>query len=58
VQHDHFEEFFMPKLEEIGYSGIYKRKTEGLFTFKKMNIYDGCATFFRLSKFRLIEKYE
>ncbi|XP_026434478.1 carbon catabolite repressor protein 4 homolog 2-like [Papaver somniferum] len=56
VQHDHFEEFFMPKLKEIGYSGIHKSKTSALFTSKY--VFEGCATFFRLSKFRLIKKYE
>ncbi|KAI3930827.1 hypothetical protein MKX01_037273 [Papaver californicum] len=58
VQYDHFEEFFMPKLKEIGYSGIHKRKTVGLFTSKREYVFEGCATFFRLSKFRLIQTYE
>ncbi|KAI3889613.1 hypothetical protein MKW92_023864 [Papaver armeniacum] len=58
VQHDHFEEFFMPKLGEIGYSGIHKSKTSALFTSKRDYVFEGCATFFRLSKFRLIKKYE
>ncbi|KAI3868505.1 hypothetical protein MKX03_035678 [Papaver bracteatum] len=58
VQSDHFEDFFKPELQRFGYSSVYKRKTKGLFTYKREYTYDGCATFFRFDKFRQVEKYE
>lgn len=55
VQADHFEEFYYPELQKIGYEGLYKQKTrEPMGMEGKV---DGCATFFRSSRFSLSEKY-
>ncbi|KAG8459495.1 hypothetical protein KFE25_012830 [Diacronema lutheri] len=48
VQADHFEQWFEPQLDQLGYSGTYKRKTrEFMGQYGKM---DGCATFWRRDK--------
>lgn len=57
VQSDHMVDFFLPKLREHGYTAIYKKKTKEMYTGSGHTI-DGCATFFRDSKFALVKKYE
>jgi CCR4-NOT transcription complex subunit 6 len=44
-------------LEKAGYTAVYKKKTMEIYT---GNIYaiDGCATFFKKSRFSLVKKYE
>ena len=55
VQADHFESFLYPQLSALGYEGLYKQKTrEALGPRGRI---DGCALFFKLSKFELKEKY-
>jgi len=57
VQSDHFEEFFAPELEKHGYAAVYKKKTAEVYTGTAYTT-DGCATFFRRSRFTLVKKYE
>jgi len=46
VQHDHFEQYYMPLLSKLGYDGTFKKRLG-----KKS---DGCATFWRRDKFRSV----
>uniref|UniRef100_A0A7S0UU93 Endonuclease/exonuclease/phosphatase domain-containing protein n=1 Tax=Polytomella parva TaxID=51329 RepID=A0A7S0UU93_9CHLO len=57
VQDNHYEQFWCPELQKAGYVGVFKNKAVGLFRENK-RISDGCATFFRTSKFSLRKKYE
>ncbi|KAK7378915.1 hypothetical protein VNO80_04364 [Phaseolus coccineus] len=57
VQSDHYEEFFSPELDKHGYYGLYKRKTNEVYS-GNMNTIDGCATFFRRDRFSHVKKYE
>ncbi|KAB1222420.1 hypothetical protein CJ030_MR2G028748 [Morella rubra] len=57
VQSDHYEEFFAPELDKHGYVGLYKRKTNEVYS-ANTNTIDGCATFFRRDRFSHVKKYE
>lgn len=57
VQSNHFLDFLAPKLQEVGYSAIYKKKTTEIYANNAYAI-DGCATFFRRDRFALVKKYE
>jgi CCR4-NOT transcription complex subunit 6 len=57
VQSNHYEDYFKEMLEYHGYEGVYKRKTNELFM-GKCSATDGCATFYKKSRFTLIKKYE
>ncbi|XP_061348077.1 carbon catabolite repressor protein 4 homolog 2-like [Gastrolobium bilobum] len=57
VQSDHYDEFFAPELDKHGYYGLYKRKTNEVYT-GNPNTIDGCATFFRRDRFSHVKKYE
>lgn len=46
VQCNHYDDFLKPKLEKRGYFGIYCKKSG--------NQSDGCATFFKVMKFELL----
>ena len=45
---EHFEGFWRPALRTLGYRGVYKQRGMGSKP-------DGCATFFRESRFKLVE---
>lgn len=45
VQSDHYETFYVPKLTAMGFTGVFKKRTG--------DKPDGCAIFFRDSKFEL-----
>eukprot|EP01053_Blabericola_migrator_P012029 Blabericola_migrator_1__12028@NODE_739_length_6686_cov_203_338118_g530_i0_p1_GENE_NODE_739_length_6686_cov_203_338118_g530_i0NODE_739_length_6686_cov_203_338118_g530_i0_p1_ORF_typecomplete_len897_score123_82Exo_endo_phos/PF03372_23/3_6e47_NODE_739_length_6686_cov_203_338118_g530_i036266316 len=62
VQADHFEDFFAPALLRRGYEGLYKQKTSKLFRGSGKHrggryVCDGCATFFKAPKFRLVDHF-
>ncbi|GMH46198.1 hypothetical protein BSKO_14166, partial [Bryopsis sp. KO-2023] len=57
VQSNHYEDYFRGAMEDHGYSGVFKRKTNEVFVGKALAI-DGCATFYRRDRFTLIKKYE
>ncbi|KAJ7594537.1 glucose-repressible alcohol dehydrogenase transcriptional effector [Mycena floridula] len=50
-----FEDFFTPRMEELGFDGIFWPKSR----YKAMNdrLVDGCATFFRKAKYQMVEKH-
>lgn len=55
VQADHYEDHFYAAMSEQGYEGVYKQKTR-----QSMGLagkVDGCALFWRRSKFHLVESY-
>ena len=55
VQADHFEKNLKPWLYESGFDGLYKQKTRDAMG--PAGKVDGCAIFWRRSKFRLAEHY-
>lgn len=57
VQSTHFTEFFAPEFSRAGYTAIFKKKTNEMYTRDTYAI-DGCATFFKKNKFALVKKYE
>lgn len=55
VQADHYEQNLQPMMAEMGYDGLYKQKTrESMGQHGKV---DGCATFWKRSKFIMVENY-
>jgi CCR4-NOT transcription complex subunit 6 len=56
VQANHYERFFSPELAKLGYDGLYKRKTREAIG-DNPNVIDGCAIFYRRSRFELSEQY-
>lgn len=55
VQADHFENTFQHAMSELGYEGVFKQKSrESMGQYGKV---DGCAIFWRRSKFMLIENF-
>eukprot|EP01038_Epipyxis_sp_PR26KG_P004098 gene4098-5846_t len=55
VQADHFEQHLQPFMNERGYDGIFKQKSrEFMGQYGKV---DGCATFWKRSKFIMTENY-
>ena len=56
VQANHYDAYIYPMLREAGYEGLFKCKTrEGTTGPGKV---DGCATFFRTSRFRIMNAYD
>ncbi|KAI0319169.1 Endonuclease/exonuclease/phosphatase [Amylostereum chailletii] len=58
VDQGQYKEYFVGLLEEKGYEGVYWPKSR----YKTMNesdsrMVDGCATFFKKSKYQLVEKH-
>lgn len=53
-----FEDFWSPKLKELGYAGLYHPKTRARTMSKEKDAkrVDGCAIFYKTANFRLIEK--
>lgn len=55
LQSDHFEQSINPFLQQLGYDGLYKQKArESMGQYGKV---DGCAIFWRRTKFALAESY-
>lgn len=55
VQADHYTQSLLPLLGEMGYDGLYKQKTrESMGQYGKV---DGCAIFWKRSKFIMVENY-
>ena len=55
VQADHYESYLYPAMNDLGYDGVYKAKTR--HSMGLAGKIDGCAIFWKLSKFHLIESY-
>jgi CCR4-NOT transcription complex subunit 6 len=55
VQADHYEQHLNPFMQALGYDGMYKQKSrESMGQYGKV---DGCATFWRRTKFIMVENY-
>ncbi|EIN12059.1 glucose-repressible alcohol dehydrogenase transcriptional effector [Punctularia strigosozonata HHB-11173 SS5] len=53
-----YEDFFVPLLAEQGYDGVYWPKSRHkTMSGTDRRMVDGCATFFKASKFQLVEKH-
>ena len=56
---DHFADFLQPKLSDLGFEGLFlEKRNSPCLEFQPNNGPDGCALFFRPSKFSLLEKKE
>jgi CCR4-NOT transcription complex subunit 6 len=55
VQADHYEQHLNPFMQALGYDSMYKQKSrESMGGYGKV---DGCATFWRRTKFIMVENY-
>lgn len=55
VQADHYEQHLNPFMQTLGYDSMYKQKSrESMGGYGKV---DGCATFWRRTKFIMVENY-
>ncbi|BES92307.1 CCR4-NOT transcription complex subunit [Nesidiocoris tenuis] len=58
VETDQFFKFFLPELKRDGYDGIFSPKSRAKTMSESERKYvDGCAIFFRTSKFTLIKEH-
>lgn len=58
VEDEVFHEFFAPRLEELGYEGVFSQKTRARTMSKEeKKRVDGCATFWKANKYQLIEQH-
>jgi len=58
VMTDQFYNFFLPELQQDGYTGIFAAKSRAkTMTEQERKYVDGCAIFFRSAKFRLIKEH-
>ena len=59
MQSTHYVEDVQPELDRRGYDSIFKQKTMSeMFTMAGDYAMDGCATFYKRSRFSLVKKYE
>ncbi len=58
MQSTHFADFWRPRLTEDGYDAIFKKKGNDMYISGNVAAIDGCATFFKRSRFNLVKKYE
>ncbi|CAF0807740.1 unnamed protein product [Adineta ricciae] len=58
METDQFHSFFLPELQKHGYDGVFSPKSRAKTMCEQDRRYvDGCAIFYRQSKFRLIKHY-
>jgi len=57
VQKDAFEEWFKPELAEAGYEGAFQSKRREPVFHKGKYTVEGCATFFKTTRFRRVDKH-
>ena len=56
---DHFDDFLRPQLERSGFEGLFvEKRNSPCLEFTPNNGPDGCALFYRSSKFNLVKKKE
>jgi len=53
MQQDHYDDYMAPQLKARGYEGLFKAKTRE--SMGRKGKIDGCAIFYKTSKFRLLE---
>jgi len=56
VQKDAFDEWFKPELEEAGYDGVFQSKRREPVFHRGRYTSEGCATFWKTSRFQKIDK--
>merc|ERR1719161_1381239 len=57
VQKDAFDDWFRPQLAEVGYEGVYQQKKREPVFHRGKYTAEGCATFFKTSRFKRVEKH-
>ncbi|CAF1467078.1 unnamed protein product [Rotaria sp. Silwood1] len=58
IETDQYYSFFLPELQKNGYDGVFSPKSRAKTMCEQDRRYvDGCAIFYRQSKFRLIKEY-
>ena len=55
VQQDHYQQFLLPNLERMGYTGLYKSKTRD--SHGNGGKVDGCAILFKRERFKMCGSY-
>merc|ERR1719311_175151 len=57
VQRDAFEDWFKPQLAEVGYEAIFQQKQREEVFHRGRYTSEGCATFFKTTRFQRVEKH-
>jgi len=57
VQKDAFEDWFRPELAKAGYDGVYQQKKRDPIFHRGNYTAEGCATFYKTSRFQRVYKY-
>lgn len=57
VQQDAYNDWFRPELAEAGYEGIYQQKKRDPIFHRGKYTAEGCATFFKTTRFKRVEKH-
>merc|ERR1719316_1091665 len=57
VQKDAYDDWFKPQLAEAGYDGVYQQKKREPIFHRGKYIAEGCATFYKTTRFKRVEKY-
>jgi len=57
VQKDAYDDWFRPQLAEAGYEGIYQQKKREPIFHRGRYIAEGCATFFKTTRFKRVDKH-
>lgn len=57
VQKDAYEDWFRPQLAEAGYEGMFQQKKREPIFNKGKYVAEGCATFFKTTRFKRVEKH-
>lgn len=57
VQKDAFDDWFKPQLGEMGYEGVFQQKKREPIFHRGRYTVEGCATFYKSTRFKKLEKY-
>lgn len=57
VQKDAYDEWFKPELAAAGYDGVFQPKRRDAMFHKGKYTIEGCATFYKVARFRKLEQY-
>ncbi|CAF1277126.1 unnamed protein product, partial [Didymodactylos carnosus] len=58
IEMDQYHAFFLPELKSLGYDGVFSPKSRARTMCESdRRFVDGCAIFYRKTKFRLVENY-
>ncbi|CAJ1350734.1 unnamed protein product [Effrenium voratum] len=56
VQKDAYDEWFRPQLAEAGYEGVFQQKKRDPIFHRGKYTAEGCATFYKVTRFRRVDK--